>query len=44
MKGQFWRGEEIKRIRGLYNHIRRRLQEKKLLRRLRSLREKKKEK
>jgi len=31
MKGQFWRGEEIKRIRGLYNHVRRKLQEKKLL-------------
>jgi len=28
MKGQFWRGEEIKRIRGLYSHIRRKLQEK----------------
>ena len=28
MKGQFWRGSEIKRIRGLYSHIRRRLQEK----------------
>ncbi|MGB9718726.1 MAG: RNA-guided endonuclease InsQ/TnpB family protein, partial [Thermoproteota archaeon] len=28
MKGQFWRGEEIKRIRGLYNHIRRKLQKK----------------
>ncbi len=27
MKGQFWRGEEIKRIRGLYSHIRRKLQE-----------------
>lgn len=25
IKGQFWRGEEIKRIRGLYNHIRRKL-------------------
>jgi transposase len=24
MKGQFWRGEEIKQVRGLYNHIRRR--------------------
>jgi len=23
IKGQFWRGEEIKRIRGLYSHIRR---------------------
>jgi len=28
MKGQFWRGEEIKRVRGLYGHIRRKLQEK----------------
>ena len=28
MKGQFWRGEKIKRIRGLYSHIRRKLQEK----------------
>ncbi|MGB9779050.1 MAG: RNA-guided endonuclease InsQ/TnpB family protein, partial [Candidatus Bathyarchaeales archaeon] len=28
LKGQFWRGEEIKRIRGLYGHIRRKLQEK----------------
>jgi len=28
IKGQFWRGEEIKRIRGLYSHIRRKLQEK----------------
>jgi len=28
MKGQFWRGEEIKRVRGLYSHIRRKLQEK----------------
>jgi len=28
MKGQFWRGEEIKKIRGLYAHVRRKLQEK----------------
>jgi len=28
MKGQFWRGEEIKCVRGLYSHIRRKLQEK----------------
>jgi len=28
IKGRFWRGEEIKRIRGLYSHIRRKLQEK----------------
>ena len=27
-KGRFWGGEEIKRIRGLYSHIRRKLQEK----------------
>jgi len=37
MKGQFWRGSEIKRIRGLYNHIRRRLQEKKLLKKVKEL-------
>jgi IS605 OrfB family transposase len=37
MKGQFWRGEEIKRIRGLYGHIRRRLQEKKLLKKVKEL-------
>jgi IS605 OrfB family transposase len=34
MKGQFWRGEEIKRIRGLYSHIRRKFQEKKLLKKV----------
>jgi len=28
MKGQFWSGEEIKRVRGLCGHIRRKLQEK----------------
>jgi len=37
MKGQFWRGEEIKRIRGLYSHIRRKLQKKKLLRKVKEL-------
>jgi len=37
MKGQFWRGEEIKRIRGLYGHIRRKLQEKKLLKKVKEL-------
>jgi hypothetical protein len=35
MKGRFWSGRGIKRIKGLYNNIRRRLQEKKILRRLR---------
>ena len=28
MKGQFWRGEEVKMVRGLYSHIRSKLQEK----------------
>jgi len=34
MKGRFWRGSEIKRIRGLYSHIRRKLQKKKLLKKV----------
>jgi transposase, IS605 OrfB family, central region len=38
MKGQFWRGEEIKRIRGLYSHVRRNLQKKKLLKKVKELR------
>jgi IS605 OrfB family transposase len=38
MKGQFWRGAEIKRIRGLYNHIRRKLLKKKLLKKVKELR------
>ncbi len=37
VKGQFWRGEEIKRIRGLYSHIRRKLQKKKLLKKVKEL-------
>ena len=37
MRGNFWRGEEIKRIRGLYVHIRRKLQEKKLLKKVKQL-------
>jgi len=36
-KGRFWRGAEIKRIRGLYNHIRRRLGEKKLLEKIKAI-------
>jgi len=44
MKGQFWRGEEIKRIRGLYGHIRRKLQKKKLLKKVKDLRGKEKRK
>jgi IS605 OrfB family transposase len=44
MKGQFWRGEEIKRVRGLYNHIRRRLQERKLLKKVKELKGKEKHK
>jgi len=30
LKGRFWRGQEIKRARGLYNHIRRKFGEKKI--------------
>jgi len=37
VKRQFWRDEEIKRIRGLYSRIRRRLQEKKLLKKVKEL-------
>jgi len=44
MKGQFWRGEEIKRIRGLYGHIRRRLLKKKLLKKVKELKGKEKRK
>jgi putative transposase len=44
MKGQFWKGEEVKRIRGLYNHIRRRLQEKKLLKKVKKLKGKERRK
>jgi len=44
MKGKFWRGEEIKHTRGLYSHIRRKLQEKKLLKKVETLRGKEKRK
>jgi putative transposase len=44
MKGQFWRGEEIKRIRGLYNHIRRTLQKKHRVGKLKKLKEKERRK
>ena len=44
MKGKFWRGEEIKRIRGLYSHIRRNLQEKKLLKKVKEIGAKEKRK
>jgi len=37
VKGQFWNGEEIKRIRGLYGHVRRNLQKKKLLKKVKEL-------
>jgi len=36
-KGQFWRGSEIKRARGLYNHIRRKLEEKRLLKKVKTV-------
>jgi IS605 OrfB family transposase len=44
IKGQFWRGEEIKRMRGKYGHIRRRLQERKLLKKVKELKGKEKHK
>ncbi len=44
MKGQFWRGEEIKRIRGLYSHIRRILQKKGRVGKVKGLKEKEKRK
>jgi IS605 OrfB family transposase len=44
MKGQFWRGGEIKRVRGLYGHIRRRLQERKLLKKVKEFKGKEKRK
>lgn len=37
MKGQFWKGSEVKRIRGKYGHIRRSLQRKKKLDKLKEL-------
>ena len=43
-KGQFWRGSEIKRIRGLYAHIRRRLQEKHRFGKIKELRGREKRK
>ncbi len=36
-KGKFWRGSEIKQTRGLYNHIRRRLGEKKLFKKIKEI-------
>ena len=44
LRGQFWRGEEIKRIKGLYGHIRRKLQEKKLLKKVKELKGKERDK
>jgi len=44
IKGEFWRGEEIKRIRGLYGHIRRRFQRKKILKKVKELKERERRK
>jgi len=44
MKGQFWRGSEIKKIRGLHAHIRRRLQEKHRIGKVKELRGKERRK
>ena len=43
-KGQFWRGSEVKRTRGLYNHLRRKLGKKKLLKKIKAIGEKEKRK
>ena len=43
-KGQFWRGSEVKRTRGLYNHLRRKLGEKRLLKKIKAIGEKEKRK
>jgi len=43
-KGQFWRGSEIKRLRGLYNHVRRKLGKKRLLKKIKAIGEKEKRK
>jgi len=40
LKGQFWRGSEIKRTKGLYGHIRRNLGEKKLPKKIKDMRNK----
>ena len=44
VRGRFWRGEEIKRIRGLYGHIRRKLQKKNRVGMVKELRGKEKRK
>jgi IS605 OrfB family transposase len=44
MKGQFWRGGEIKRIRGLHGHVRRWLQKKRLLKKVEKLKGKERQK
>jgi len=44
MKGQFWRGGEIKRIRGLYGHIRRKLQKKQRVGKIKELKGKERRK
>ncbi len=44
MKGQFWKGEEIKRLRGLYSHIMRNLQKKHRLGKIKELKRKEKRK
>ena len=43
-KGRFWKGAEVKRLRGLYNHIRRDLGEKKLLKKIKDMERKERRK
>jgi IS605 OrfB family transposase len=44
MQGKFWKGAEIKKIQGLYSHIRRKLMRKKLLKEVKRFGEKEKRK
>ncbi|TDA27751.1 MAG: transposase, partial [Archaeoglobi archaeon] len=44
MKGNFWKGAEIKRTRGKYAHIRRKMQRKKLMKDVKRLKNKEKKK
>ena len=39
MKGNFWRGAEIKRTRGKYAHVRRKMQRKKLMKDVKKLKD-----
>jgi len=42
MKGNFWKGAEVKRTRGKYAHVRRKMQRKKLMKDVKRLKDKEK--